>query len=30
MTGAVNEQINWYQDYASERSANNVYKLGWQ
>lgn len=29
LTATVNEQINWYQKYASERTANNTYKLGW-
>ncbi|HMB80495.1 MAG TPA: outer membrane beta-barrel protein [Vicinamibacterales bacterium] len=26
---SMNEQINWYVHYASERTANNEYKLGW-
>ena len=29
VTASLNEQINWYQKYASERTANNAYKLGW-
>jgi hypothetical protein len=29
VTASLNEQINWYQKYASERTANNEYKLGW-
>jgi Putative beta-barrel porin 2 len=29
-TGAVNEDIVWYQQYASERSANNTYSLNWK
>jgi hypothetical protein len=29
LTASLNEQINWYQKYASERTANNTYKLGW-
>ncbi|MCU1386006.1 MAG: hypothetical protein JWL71_4703 [Acidobacteria bacterium] len=30
LTGSMNEAINWYQKYASERTANNTYKLGWR
>ena len=26
---SMNESINWYQKYATERTANNTYKLGW-
>jgi hypothetical protein len=29
VTASLNESINWYQTYASERTANNEYKLGW-
>jgi len=29
VTASMNEEINWYQKYASERTANNAYKLGW-
>ena len=29
VTASLNEEINWYQKYASERTANNTYKLGW-
>jgi hypothetical protein len=29
VTASMNEQINWYQKYATERTANNAYKLGW-
>ena len=29
LSGSLNESINWYQKYASERTANNTYKLGW-
>jgi hypothetical protein len=29
-TGAVNEDIVWYQKYASERSANSTYSLNWK
>ena len=29
VTASLNSQINWYQKYASERTANNEYKLGW-
>ena len=29
VTASLNSQINWYQKYASERTANNQYKLGW-
>ena len=29
VTASLNEQINWFQKYASERTANNTYKLGW-
>ena len=28
VTASLNEQINWYKKYASERTANNTYKLG--
>jgi hypothetical protein len=30
VTASLTESINWYQKYASERSANNTYKLGWR
>ena len=29
VTASLNESINWYQKYASERTANTQYKLGW-
>lgn len=29
ITASLDESINWYQKYASERTANNLYKLGW-
>lgn len=29
VTASLNSEINWYQKYASERTANNEYKLGW-
>jgi hypothetical protein len=29
-TGVVNEDIVWYQEYASERSGNNTYSLNWK
>ena len=29
ITASVHESINWYQKYASERTANNTYRLGW-
>ena len=29
VTASLNESIYWYQKYASERTANNQYKLGW-
>ena len=29
ITATMNESINWYQKYSSERTANNEYKLGW-
>ena len=29
ITASLNESINWYQKYASERTANNSYKVGW-
>jgi hypothetical protein len=29
VTASLNEAINWYQEYASERTASNGYKLGW-
>ena len=29
LTGTVNESVNWYQTYSSERTANTGYKLGW-
>lgn len=29
VTASMNESINWYQKYASERTANNGYRLGW-
>jgi len=30
VVGAIREDINWYQQYASERSANTAYALGWR
>ena len=30
VTAAINEQIIWYQKYASERSASNAYSVGWK
>jgi hypothetical protein len=30
LTGKLTEDINWYQKYASERSTNNSYSLGWR
>ena len=30
VTAAINEQIVWYQQYASERSASNAYSVGWK
>lgn len=30
VTGTVKEDINWYQRYSSERSANTTYDLGWR
>ena len=29
LSATLFEQINWYQKYSSERTANNTYKLGW-
>jgi hypothetical protein len=29
VSASLNEQINWFVKYASERTANNEYKLGW-
>ena len=29
VTASLNESINWFQKYASERTANTQYKLGW-
>jgi hypothetical protein len=29
VTASLNEAITWYQQYASERSASNDYKVGW-
>ena len=29
VTASLNESINWFQTYASERTANTQYKLGW-
>jgi len=29
VTANLNESINWYQKYSSERTASNTYKLGW-
>lgn len=29
VTASLNEVVNWYQTYASERTANTEYKLGW-
>jgi hypothetical protein len=30
VTGTIKEDINWYQQYSSERSANTTYNLGWR
>ncbi len=30
VTGAINEQIVWYQKYVSERSASSTYSVGWK
>lgn len=30
VVGTIKEDINWYQKYASERSANTTYTLGWR
>jgi hypothetical protein len=30
VTGAINEQIVWYQKYVSERSASNNYSVSWK
>lgn len=30
LSGVVSEEIVWYQKYASERSANSSYSLGWK
>jgi hypothetical protein len=29
LSGNIDESINWYQKYASERTANSLYGLGW-
>jgi hypothetical protein len=29
VTANLNESINWYQTYSSERTTSNTYKLGW-
>jgi hypothetical protein len=29
LTATLGSQLNWYDKYSSERSANNTYKLGW-
>jgi len=29
LTARINESVNWYQKYSSERTANTGYKLGW-
>ena len=29
LSASLNEQINWYQKYSSERTANNSYRLGY-
>src|SRR6185295_10012772 len=29
VTSTLGEQFNWYQEYSSERTSNNSYKLGW-
>jgi len=29
VTASLNESLNWYQTYASERTANNTYRRGW-
>jgi hypothetical protein len=29
LSASLNESINWYQKYASERTANNLYRVGW-
>jgi hypothetical protein len=30
ITGRLSEDINWYQKYRSERTANNAYMVGWR
>jgi hypothetical protein len=30
LSGEIIEQVVWYQKYASERSANNTYSIGWK
>jgi hypothetical protein len=30
LSGTVREEINWYQKYTTERSANSTYILGWK
>jgi hypothetical protein len=30
VTGTIKEDINWFQKYASERSANSTYTVGWK
>jgi putative beta-barrel porin BBP2 len=30
LSGNITESINWYQKYASERTANNSYAIGWR
>jgi hypothetical protein len=29
LSASLNESINWFKTYSSERTANNLYKLGW-
>lgn len=29
LSGSLNESFNWFQKYSSERTANNLYKIGW-
>jgi len=30
ISGAISEQVVWYQKYSTQRSTNNRYQLGWQ
>jgi len=30
VTGNIKEEVNWFQEYSSERSANSTYTLGWR